>query len=353
MEESREQHSRCFANHYDQLVFAIGLTEDVLYIWTTTDAILELISFSWVSLIALDGGFEHQHRDDGREVVEVVLDGLCPLVKEQLTSTTMLDGAYGANCLAIRPCSMQHFQKPEAQASEVRTFVGLLRDQKKAYQFHIGDNLILDVPRNFAADYQNTTHFTLVRRKKVERVTLVRHRHDGEWCTIGDANYFGGQQYNAFAGGCTVLFGCLPQKKAFSAINLRIVLTIVGAFGIAKAVNKTNLAAVMAHMICELLAPFGSRGIYAGIFIATVGLGVVFHCTAVVSLLFPIVVAISESDNLPVPLHEAMAVLMMGASCQVFSSGCYTFADFPRVGFGIVIIVGIISVGFVDQLIVS
>ena len=32
-----------------------SLTEDVLYIWTTTDAILELISFSWVSLIALDG----------------------------------------------------------------------------------------------------------------------------------------------------------------------------------------------------------------------------------------------------------------------------------------------------------
>ena len=30
----------------------------------------------------------------------------------------------------------------------------------------------------------------------------------------------------------------------------------------------------------ELLAPFGSRGIYAGIFLATVGLGVVFHCTA-------------------------------------------------------------------------
>ena len=38
------------------------------------------------------------------------------------------------------------------------------------------------------------------------------------------------------------------------------------------------------------------------------GLGVVFHCTAVVSLLFPIVVAISESDKLPVPLHEAFTV---------------------------------------------
>ncbi|CAJ1439683.1 unnamed protein product, partial [Effrenium voratum] len=49
----------------------------------------------------------------------------------------------------------------------------------------------------------------------------------------------------------------------------------------------------------------------AGIFIATVGLGIVFHCTAatrprdpVVSLLFPIVVAISESKNVPVPLHQ-------------------------------------------------
>lgn len=352
---------------------------DVLYIWTTTDAILELISFSWVSLIALDGGFEHQHRDDGREVVEVVLDGLCPLVKEQLTSTTMLDGAYGANCLAIRPCSMQQFQKPEAQASEVRTFVGLLRDQKKAYQFHIGDNLILDVPRNFAADYQNTTHFTLVRR-------LSQDEEESGKGDVGEAQYRDMMVSGALlvmliilvasntmplleaallSSFLMVLFGCLPQKKAFSAINLRIVLTIVGAFGIAKAVNKTNLAAVMAHMTCELLAPFGSRVIYAGIFIATVGLGVVFHCTAVVSLLFPIVVAISESDNLPVPLHEAMAVLMMGATCQVlspvsyqtnimvFSSGCYTFADFPRVGFGIVIIVGIISVGFVDHLIVS
>ena len=31
-------------------------------------------------------------------------------------------------------------------------------------RFRIGDNLILDVPRNFAADYQNTTHFSLVRK---------------------------------------------------------------------------------------------------------------------------------------------------------------------------------------------
>lgn len=29
--------------------------QDVLYIWTTADAVLELVGSSWLSLIALDG----------------------------------------------------------------------------------------------------------------------------------------------------------------------------------------------------------------------------------------------------------------------------------------------------------
>ena len=35
---------------------------------------------------------------------------------------------------------------------------------ERTVRFRIGDNLILDVPRNFAADYQNTTHFSLARK---------------------------------------------------------------------------------------------------------------------------------------------------------------------------------------------
>ncbi|CAJ1372042.1 unnamed protein product [Effrenium voratum] len=370
----------------DTISEKFGLEQyDVMYVWTTSDAVLELIGLPGVSLIALDGGFEHQHRDDSRDIVEVVLDGLCPLVKQPMTSTTLLDNVYGANCLSIRPCTIQHFRKPQAQADEVRTMVALLRAQKRdaddagVYRFCIGDNLILDVPRNFSAEYANSAHFTLVRK-------LNEDEEEGGKGDVSETQYrdmiiSGGLLVMLIAlvaskamplleaalltSFLMVLSGCLPQQKAFSAINIRIVLTIVGAFGIAKAVNLTNLAAVLARIICQLLAPLGQRGVMAGIFIATVGLGIVFHCTAVVSLLFPIVVAISESKNVPVPLHQAMAVMMMGACCQVlspvsyqtnimvFSSGCYTFADFPKVGFGIVILVGVISVGFVDQLIVT
>ncbi|CAE7563799.1 SAC1 [Symbiodinium natans] len=353
---------------------------DILYVWCTANATMELINTSGITLIALDGGYEHQHRDEGREIVEVVLDGLCPLVKQPLSYTTGLDSYYGGNCLAIRPCSMQHFSSPQAQAAEVRTFVSLLRNPHAnddgAYRFRIGDNLILDVPRHFTADYESSAHFSLVRKLSDDEddqdgATSSQKKRDmiiSGLLLVGmiilvASNSMPLLEAALLTSFLMVVTGCLPQQKAFSAINLRIVLTIVGAFGIAKAVNKTNLAAVLAHMICTLLAPFGIRGIFTGIFLATVGLGIVFHATAVVSLLFPIVVAISESPKVPVPLHQAMAVLMMGAACQVlspvsyqtnimvFSSGCYTFADFPKVGLGVVLIVGVISVGFVDQLV--
>ena len=43
-------------------------------------------------------------------------------------------------------------------------------------RFRIGDNLILDVPRNFAADYQNTTHFSLARKLSQDE-DWDEHRH--------------------------------------------------------------------------------------------------------------------------------------------------------------------------------
>lgn len=52
-----------------------------------------------------------------------------------------------------------------------RTLLGTL-----FLRFHIGDNLILDVPRNFAADYQNTTHFSLVRKLSEDEELQLKTR---------------------------------------------------------------------------------------------------------------------------------------------------------------------------------
>ena len=59
------------------------------------------------------------------------------------------------------------------------------------------------------------------------------------------------------------------------------------------------------------------------------------------------------SRVLPDKHHGNSAALCTRPTPEVYSCGCYTFSDFPKVGFGIVIIVGFISVGFVELLIIK
>ncbi|CAE8598425.1 unnamed protein product [Polarella glacialis] len=359
---------------------------DLLWVWSTVDAIQDLLECPWVTFMALDAGYEQNHRHESRAIVEVVLDGQCPLIKERMISTKELDLAYAANCIAVRPCSMQHFQKPEAQAEEVRAFVSGMRlpvtadGQDRAYKFRTGDNLLLDVPRNFYSSYRNSPHFAVVR--------LLVGKDEDETSKDGVMAARDTAGRNMFISGALLVLmiavvasgtfplleaslltsfalvgsGCLPQQQAFQAINLRTILTIVGAFGIGKAVGKTNVAKVLGLCLCQLLEPLGKKGLLAGIFTATVGLGVVFHATAVVILMFPVCLEMSNNNN-SIPLHQAMAVLMVGASNQLlspvsyqtnimaFASGHYTFWDFPKVGLGMTVLVGAVCVALVDVLV--
>merc|ERR1712007_39863 len=100
-------------------------------------------------------------------------------------------------------------------------------------------------------------------------------------------------------------------------------------------------------------------GILTAIYSATVLLGIVFHATAVVILMFPICVKMSSEAD--VPLHQALAMMMIGAGCQMLSPvsyqtnlmayacGDYTFSDFPRVGLGTVLVIGVVAIALVEK----
>lgn len=267
---------------------------DVLWVWTTADSIVSLLAVPALRFMALDAGFENYHTNEDRAIVEVVLDGLCPLVKENMSTTKQLETSYNANCLAVRPCMMQHFLMPEARAQEVHAFVQRLRhaERENPYCFHIGDNLLLDVPLNFYRTHQDSAHFTSVR--------IISGGDDDGKQTSGEAAD-GNSGRNMLISGIILLgmvllvsnkvpllvaallatfalvsFGCLPLQCAFDAINIRTILGIVGAFGIARAIGKTELARVLAHFLCNLFAPLGDKGLFAGILMSTVALGVVF-----------------------------------------------------------------------------
>lgn len=357
---------------------------DLLWIWVSIDAIQELFACPWVSLIALDAGYEHRRCHESRALVEVTLDGLCPLIKEQMVETKRLETEYSASCLGIRPRGMQHFQEPKAKAEKVQSFVAGLRHphHQETYKFQIGDNLILDVPRNFFRSYENSAHFSVVRQLKsheeLSQSSSSLEEEEVQGPSGNSAMVISGLLLVTMIGlvssGTTSLLvasllttfalvstGCLPKESAFNAIKLPTIITIVGAFGIGQAMAHTKVAKVLAVALCSVLESFGPRGLLAGIYAATVALGIVFHATAVVILMFPVCEEMSTAQG--VPLHQVLAVLMIGAGCQMlspvsyqtnlmaYSSGYYLFSDFSKLGCGLVVVIGVVCISLVESLV--
>jgi di/tricarboxylate transporter len=151
-----------------------------------------------------------------------------------------------------------------------------------------------------------------------------------------------------------VLGGCYTLDGAVKAVKLPTVLTIVGAFGLGKAIGQHQLARVLADALLEALAPVGNVGYLVAIFAATVMLGIVFHGTATVVLMFPVCMEVAERTSMQ--LHLTTAVLCIAASCQVlspisyqtnlmaYSAGGYEFFDFPKIGSGLVVLIGIVGI---------
>jgi len=153
---------------------------------------------------------------------------------------------------------------------------------------------------------------------------------------------------------CLVLTGCLTAEKAIQAIKIRTVLTIVGAFGLGKAIGKTNVALVLAQGLTYLMMPFGEPGILFSIFLVTVCLGVVFHATAVVILIYP--VCIAAASQMDIPIHRILCILMIGAGClmlspvsyqtniMAYAAGNYDFNDFPKLGLPVVVLIAVVAI---------
>ncbi|CAD7927023.1 unnamed protein product [Amoebophrya sp. A25] len=151
-----------------------------------------------------------------------------------------------------------------------------------------------------------------------------------------------------------VLFDCMSKDQALGAVKLRTVLSIVGAFGLGEAIGQTKVALFIAQNITFALSPFGETGLLFGIFLVTVLLGIVFHATAVVILIFP--VCLDTAQSLHVSVHRAVCVLMIGAGCQMlspvsyqtnlmaFSAGGYTFYDFPKLGMPLVVLIALVTI---------
>jgi len=136
--------------------------------------------------------------------------------------------------------------------------------------------------------------------------------------------------------------GCMDLKDAWKAINGPVLLSIALSFALGEAIKKSDLAAIVADKVVELVVPYGQLVLLFAIYLVAISIGMVISNNAVVTLMFPIIVRVCESAN--ISWKAALYALTMAASASfstpvsyqtnlmVAEAGKYAFADFIRFG---------------------
>jgi hypothetical protein len=381
--------------------------DDIIWINTSVEGLVKLFHLEGLQLLALDLSDEPGSlRPQVRVLVEAVLDKDSPVVTHRVGDASKYRPEYGCCIVAYREFSDSRAaakaagdqRRLSSQASTLATIMerevsgtaseaseesgvpGLKRSfstrrggkaglskagATSEVRLAHGDHVIFLAPPTFYNTWKDSSDFIVLRK-------LASSDPEGD--------VQGRDSYAAPVSGCIllglialvasntlellegvflaifalVLTGCTSMDSVVRAVKLRTVFTIVGAFGLGKAIGNARVAEVLSDLLIWALGGFGSRGLLVAIFAATVALGVIFHGTAVVVLMYPICANVSK--NMDIPIHQVIAVLCISVSCQMlspisyqtnlmaYSTGDYTFADFTKVGAGLVFSIAAVSI---------
>lgn len=150
-----------------------------------------------------------------------------------------------------------------------------------------------------------------------------------------------------------LLTGCLKPQEAYEAIEWRVVFLIMGMLGVGLAVERSGLAALVAHGLVGTVGPENPFLLIAVLYLLTAVLTEVISNNAVAALLAPLAIVIGlEAGVSPRPLVVAV---MFGASASfvtpigyqtntfVYGAGGYRFGDFFRAGMPLAILLWLVA----------
>ena len=150
-----------------------------------------------------------------------------------------------------------------------------------------------------------------------------------------------------------VLLGCLRGQELRRSIDITVMITIAGAFGLGQAVQESGLAATIGHGIVTGLPTLPPIAIIAVLYLITVLLTELITNNAAVVVMLPI--AIAAAVDLGVDVTAVALTVTIGASAgflsplgyqthlMVMGAGGYNFKDFTRAGFPVSIGVMLIT----------
>lgn len=157
-----------------------------------------------------------------------------------------------------------------------------------------------------------------------------------------------------------LLTGCLSTEEAYTAINWKIIMLLVGVLPLGTAIDKTGAGAMIAEGMIAMLHDLGPTALVAGFYLLTTLITSVITTNASVALLAPIAFEVAGQIGVnpePLVLTVSYAALLTfitpfghHANALVFGSGHYQFTDFTKIGLPLNIIFWILGTIFIPIL---
>jgi di/tricarboxylate transporter len=148
--------------------------------------------------------------------------------------------------------------------------------------------------------------------------------------------------------GIVLLTGCVPMSKAYKGISWMSVVMIAAMIPMGIALQKTGTAQLIANGIISFLGEASPLYLIAGIFLMTTTFSQFINNSATAVLMAPIVILAANALQIaPEPLMITVAISASTAfltpigtttNAMVLAAGGYTFSDYFKVGFPLLLL---------------
>ncbi len=157
-----------------------------------------------------------------------------------------------------------------------------------------------------------------------------------------------------------VATGCINMEEAYRGIEWRVVFLVACMLPLGNAIEHTGAAQIGAEALLGVIGDMSPRWVVAGVFAATVICAQVIHPAALVVIIAPI--ALSISDTVGISPHLLMMTVAISASSTfaspishpapmlVMGPGGYRYSDYLKIGAPITLVAMAVSVGLLPVL---
>lgn len=159
----------------------------------------------------------------------------------------------------------------------------------------------------------------------------------------------------AFLGALAIVAsGAISAQDARRSVDLSVLVTIASSFGIARALESTGVAEMLANAIVRPMEAWGPVAVLVAIYVSTNALSEVLSNNAAAALVFPVAAAAAkamDTDLLPFAIAVAIAASAAFASplgyqtyLMVMGPGSYRFRDFVRIGLPLNLVAMVVAI---------